>query len=356
MSKRWFTASGTSLATVRVFSPITQLGASGTRQPHSGHLVSVQYRKASARQPFSSCSMPHSVTCASTVWNTAFCAARTSSATFSPPPTMLSAPQVSSAATGVQVRPVGFAADARRLEGHAAATAERIPHPRHPPEAPLAQLPHQPRQTGGAGAEMRVDGLPSLRRRPIEMLRPIAPAQFLVVAHAIEQERLHLCPRLPLADGFRGLELGRLRRGRAREPTRTLGLEKPPVHLLQRNVAALAPPQSLVVHGQQRQKHLAIPARIARRGHQQPKDHSPHQNERLAPPPLAESGQRLAVVRLALLVTLLRETRDGELGLDEGWGVDGDTDIAQGLDTLIFFHILPIPITLRDRPNARSRH
>ena len=105
MSKRRFAASGLSLATVRVFSPITQLGASGTRQPHSGHLVSVQYRKASARQPCSSCSMPHSVTCASTVWNTAFCAARTSLATFSPPPTMLSAPQVRSAATGFKSDP-----------------------------------------------------------------------------------------------------------------------------------------------------------------------------------------------------------------------------------------------------------
>ena len=100
MSKRLFAASGFSLATVRVFSPITQLGASGTRQPHSGHLVSVQYRKASARQPCSACSMPHSVTCASTAWNTAFCAERSSLATFSPPPTMLSALQVSSAATG----------------------------------------------------------------------------------------------------------------------------------------------------------------------------------------------------------------------------------------------------------------
>ena len=49
--------------------------------------------------------MPHSVTCASTAWNTAFCAARTSLATFSPPPTMLSAPQVSNAATGFKSDP-----------------------------------------------------------------------------------------------------------------------------------------------------------------------------------------------------------------------------------------------------------
>ena len=53
---------GISFATVRVFWPMTQFGASGTCHPHSGHVVSVQYRKASARQPASLCSMRHSVT------------------------------------------------------------------------------------------------------------------------------------------------------------------------------------------------------------------------------------------------------------------------------------------------------
>ncbi len=42
ISKRRFAGSGTRLAMVWVFSPITQEGASGTRQPHSGHSVSVQ--------------------------------------------------------------------------------------------------------------------------------------------------------------------------------------------------------------------------------------------------------------------------------------------------------------------------
>ena len=39
--------------------------------------------------------------------------------------------------------------------------------------------------------------------------------------------------------------------------------------------------------------------------------------ERLAPPPFAEAGERLAVVRLALLVRLGREAGDGKLGFDE---------------------------------------
>ena len=42
MWKRLRSASGRKRATVRVFSPMTQLGAKGTRQPHSGHVVSVQ--------------------------------------------------------------------------------------------------------------------------------------------------------------------------------------------------------------------------------------------------------------------------------------------------------------------------
>ena len=42
MAKRLSAGSGVSRATARVFSPMTQLGARGTRQPHSGHVVSVQ--------------------------------------------------------------------------------------------------------------------------------------------------------------------------------------------------------------------------------------------------------------------------------------------------------------------------
>ena len=42
MANRRRAGCGSSSATVRVFCPITQLGASGTIQPHSGHRVSVQ--------------------------------------------------------------------------------------------------------------------------------------------------------------------------------------------------------------------------------------------------------------------------------------------------------------------------
>ena len=42
MAKQRRLRSGRSRATVRVFSPTTQLGASGTRQPQAGHSVSVQ--------------------------------------------------------------------------------------------------------------------------------------------------------------------------------------------------------------------------------------------------------------------------------------------------------------------------
>ena len=112
MAKRRSAGSGRNRATVRVFSPTTQPGASGTRQPHAGQTVSAQYRKASARQPFASCSIPHAVTWRSTASNTSCCAARTCPATSAPPPTMRSAPQVRSAATGLRSEP--YASQPRR--------------------------------------------------------------------------------------------------------------------------------------------------------------------------------------------------------------------------------------------------
>lgn len=51
---------------------------------------------------------------------------------------------------------------------------------------------------------------------------------------------------------------------------------------------------------------------------EEPAHGSANEDQRLAPPPLAESGERLPIVRLALLARLRGETGDGELGLDEG--------------------------------------
>ena len=148
----------------------------------------------------------------------------------------------------IQVRPVGFATDARRFEGHAAAAAERIPHPRHAPEAPLAQFPHQPRQTGGAGVQMRVYGFPGFRRRPIQMLRPGAIAQLLVVAHAIKDKLLQSLSSFRL-DALLELEAVRCRAWR--KPFPPFLRRQQTEYFLERNVASLAPPQAICIHGEQ---------------------------------------------------------------------------------------------------------
>jgi hypothetical protein len=58
---------------------------------------------------------------------------------------------------GIEDGAVGVAADARRLEGDAAAAAEGVPHPRGVPKALFAKLGDQLREACGIGAQVGVD-------------------------------------------------------------------------------------------------------------------------------------------------------------------------------------------------------
>ena len=214
----------------------------------------------------------------------------------------------------VEVRAERLAAEPGRLEGHAAAAAEGVADARRTAEAPPPQLPQQLRQAGRRRAEVRVDRRPGLRRRPVHVLRPVAPDQLFVVAQPVEDEALQ---PLPVRRGQALPQPGPVRAGAGREPRALLRRSQAPPDLAERDGAALAPPQTLVVHGEQRQEDLAVAAGVAGGGHQQPQQDRAHQDQRLAAPPLAEAGQGLAVVGLALLVALLRQPRDGELRLDE---------------------------------------
>ena len=92
---------------------------------------------------------------------------------------------------------------------------------------------------------------------------------------------------------------------------------EPTVDLLERDVPAFASPESFLVHGEEGEEHVPVPLGIVRCGHKQPENDCPHHDERLPPPPLSQRGERLAILGAALLVALLRQSRDRKLGLDE---------------------------------------
>jgi len=82
--------------------------------------------------------------------------------------------------------------------------------------------------------------------------------------------------------------------------------------------ALAALPGSVVVHRENLEEDFPVALRITRSGHEHAQDGSPDEDERLAPPPFPQPGERLAVVRPAFLVGFGGEAGDGELGLDEG--------------------------------------
>ena len=75
-------------------------------------------------------------------------------------------------------------------------------------------------------------------------------------------------------------------------------------------------PNTLVVHGEDFEENFAVAFRVAGGGHQHPENGGTDEDERLAPPPFAETGECLAGNRLALPEGLRREAGDGELRLD----------------------------------------
>jgi len=68
---------------------------------------------------------------------------------------------------------------------------------------------------------------------------------------------------------------------------------------------------AVLIHREDFIEYVAVLLRILRGGHEQSQDAGAHKNERLASPPLAEPGERLARACLALLVALRRKARDG---------------------------------------------
>ena len=99
---------------------------------------------------------------------------------------------------GIEIGAVGIAADPRRLKRNRAAAAKRIADARHMSEPALAQLAHQLRQRVRARAEVRVDFIPRLLRRPIDLLRPIASRDLIFVRLAKKNATLEIIEKLAI--------------------------------------------------------------------------------------------------------------------------------------------------------------
>lgn len=76
-------------------------------------------------------------------------------------------------------------------------------------------------------------------------------------------------------------------------------------------------PCAVIVHGEDLEKDFAVLFGIRRGRHEHAQNGRPHQDEWLAAPPLAQTGECLPVVCLTLFIGFGGEPGDRELGFDE---------------------------------------
>ena len=208
------------------------------------------------------------------------------------------------------------AAEPRRFEGNRPAAAHRIAHARNVAEASPAQLLHQFRQVAGRGGEVRVDFLPVLRGRTLDLLGAQAVIQLIRIGQPLEGQPLHLFL-------FSRAEPSGPARFRlapfVEQPGPLLLFIKQFEQGVLIDQLAFTPPQSGLIHGHDLEKDLPVPLGIAGHRHEQPDQAGPDQHQRLAAPPLADSGQGLTGPRArhAFLVGFGRYPGDGELLFDE---------------------------------------
>jgi hypothetical protein len=253
--------------------------------------------------------MPSSTICRSTAATIRACAAAIRARLLAAADDVERAPG-EQAGDGVEVGGVDVATQPRRLERDRAAAAEGVADAGDVSEPPLAQLPNQVGQAFGVGSEMAVDcGPDALEGALGQLLRADAAGELLVQAHGVEGLELELGatnPRQLFRPAFAVEGLG----------VQACGQELAGARYRDRFRLAFA--QAGVVHQHQLEEDFAVPGGIVGRGQEQAEDDGAHQDQRLAPLPVAaEGGQRLAGVGLALLVGLRRELRDPQLPLDE---------------------------------------
>ena len=165
-----------------------------------------------------------------------------------------------------------------------------------------------------SGLQVSVDVFPGCLRRAGELFGAIAVHQLLVIGQTREDETLQCLTLFPrdllfvLRPGFVGVRF---------KPLLALVGRQAGIDLCRRDSLRFAPPQALVVHGEDFQKDLSVFLGIIGGREEQTENRCPHQDERLAAPPLAKAGQGLARTRFPFLVTFLRELRDWKLRFDK---------------------------------------
>jgi len=213
----------------------------------------------------------------------------------------------------IEVAAIGFEPKACRLEGYRAAAAEAVSHPRHVPKGFLRKLGKELLEAIGRGAQVRIDLVPGTGRRTFDFFGPAAVGELFFIGQASKGEgfkALFLCFAYAFSPArrlTRALDV----------PLALFGLYKAH-NLFGGEWLILALPEAVLIHREDFVEYVAVLLWIVRGGHKQAQKACAHEDKRLAAPPLAEAGERLAGTRLALLVALRRKARDGELRFNEG--------------------------------------
>jgi hypothetical protein len=221
----------------------------------------------------------------------------------------------------VEIGGVGLATDAGGLEGYGAAAAEGIADPGSASEAFLAELGHEFAELGCGGAEVGVDLFPGFRRGAGDLLGAVAEGDLFVVGKAGEDGEFKLAEgggefffALASVGGRGGAFPGGFEVG--------VGLELGVSGLLEDALLGFDPfeagAEAFVIHRHDGEEAGTVSLRVIGGGHEEPDDGGSAEDEGLAAPPLAETGESLGVVGFSFLVGLLGNAGDGELGLDEG--------------------------------------
>src|SRR5712691_2883998 len=166
----------------------------------------------------------------------------------------------------------------------------------------------------GMQLQVGVDVLPGCLRRPVKLFGAITVHQLLVVGQTREDKTLQYLTLFPrdllsvLRPSFVAVRL---------KPLFALTGRQAGIEICERDSLRFAPPQALVVHGEDFQENLPVFLGIIGGREEQPENGCSYQDERLAAPPLTKTSQGLARARFPFLITFLRELRDRKLRFNE---------------------------------------
>ena len=241
----------------------------------------------------------------------------------------------------VQVAGMHIASNACCFERNASASTEGIAHLRSVTELTHAQFFDQFIQVRRLRSQVRIDDLPRRFRRSFDLLWPCAISQLLIVGHALKNLPFEALLRRPIQSFlprslcFRTLSTEKLVSLRGCGQTECV---------LRSDCLFLAHPTPLSIHCHQPHENVPVLLGVVSGWEQQAQDRRADQNQGFAAPPLAQPRQGLTASRLTLLIALLGQLRDGELGFDEGLhrrSLGSASLMKSGLFSMMFVSMRP---------------